>query len=90
MTRRLPVLLWIVAVVCIVPAAIINALLDYSTTIDLVANAGFTLLVVGAATTGALAADARRRATPSAGSCSRSATGHRASRCLRRRCARRA
>ena len=38
------------------PAAIINALLDYSTTIDLVANAGFTLLVVGAATTGAIVA----------------------------------
>ena len=54
--RRLPVLLWVVAVACMAPAAVINALLDYARAIDLVANAGFTLLVIGAATTGAIVA----------------------------------
>ena len=56
MRRRLPVLLWIAAVACIVPTAVVNALLDYPNTIDLVANLGFTLLVVGSASTGAIVA----------------------------------
>ena len=49
-------LLWAVAVVCIVPGAVINATLDYPSTGDLVANVGFTLLVIGAASTGAIVA----------------------------------
>ena len=56
MTRRLPVLLWVAAVACIVPSAVLYVLLDYPSTIDLVANVGFTLLVVGAASTGAIVA----------------------------------
>ena len=56
MTRRLPIVLWVVAIACIVPAAGVNAWLDQRDTIDLVANLGFTLLVVGAATTGAIVA----------------------------------
>jgi hypothetical protein len=56
MRRRAPVVLAVVAVVCIVPTAVVNALLDYPDTIDLVANLGFTLLVLGAATTGAIVA----------------------------------
>ena len=35
MKRRLPVVLWAVAVVCIVPAAVVNALLDKRDAIDL-------------------------------------------------------
>jgi len=54
--RRLPVLLWIAAIACIVPGAVINASLDYPSTLHLVANVGFTLLVVGAASTGAIVA----------------------------------
>jgi hypothetical protein len=56
MTRGLPLLLWIAAIAAILPAAVINAVLDWGDTLDLVANAGFTLLVVGAATTGAVVA----------------------------------
>ena len=54
MTRRLPVLLWAAAVASILPAAVVNALRDYPDAVDLVANAGFTLLVIGAASTGAI------------------------------------
>jgi hypothetical protein len=54
--RRLPVLLWLVAVACVVPGAVVNAILDHGDAIDLVANAGFTLLVIGSATTGAIVA----------------------------------
>ncbi len=56
MTRRLPLVLWLVAVASIVPAAVLNASLDWGATVDLIANAGFTLLVVGAATTGIVVA----------------------------------
>ena len=54
--RRLPLVLWIVAIASIVPAAVLNAMLDWREPIDLVANVGFTLLVFGAATTGAIVA----------------------------------
>ena len=54
--RRLPLVLWIVAIASIVPAAVLNAMLDWGEPIDLVANVGFTLLVFGAATTGAIVA----------------------------------
>jgi len=54
MKRRLPLVLWAVAIACILPAAAINAVLDYPDPVDLVANVGFVLLVVGAATTGAI------------------------------------
>ena len=56
MRRRLPALLWAVAIVLIVPAGVANALLDYPDAIDLVAGFGFVLLGVGAATTGAIVA----------------------------------
>ena len=36
MTRRLPIVLWVVAVACVVPATVVNALLDYPAAIDLV------------------------------------------------------
>ena len=52
--RRIPLLLWVAAVVTTIPTTIVNALLDYPNLIDLVANAGFTLLVLGAATVGAI------------------------------------
>ena len=54
MTRRLPVLLWAVAVTSVVPAAVVNTLRDYPDVVDLMANAGFVLLAIGAATTGAI------------------------------------
>ena len=54
--RRLPLVLWILAVAAMLPAAAINAALDWGTTLDLVANVGFTLLILGAATTGAVVA----------------------------------
>ena len=54
--RRLPVVLWILAVAAMLPAAAINAALDWGNTLDLVANVGFTLLILGAATTGAVVA----------------------------------
>ena len=54
--RRLPIVLAVVAVVFIVPAAVANALLDKRDAIDLLANVGFTLLVIGSATTGAIVA----------------------------------
>ena len=56
MRRRLPLLLWIVTVAAALPAAAINASLDRGDTLDLVANVAFTLLVLGAATTGAVVA----------------------------------
>ena len=56
MRRRLPIVLWVVAIVCIVPGAVVNAILDRGEPIDLVANVGFTLLVFGAATAGAIVA----------------------------------
>ena len=56
MRRRLPLLLWIVTVAAALPAAAINASLDRGDTLDLVANGAFTLLVLGAATTGAVVA----------------------------------
>ena len=56
MRKRLPLLLWIVAATSIAPAAAVNAALDYPDAVDLVANAGFTLLIAGAATTGAIVA----------------------------------
>jgi MFS family permease len=56
MRRRLPIVLWVVAIACIVPAAGVNAWLDQRETIDLLANLGFTLLVLGSATTGAIVA----------------------------------
>jgi hypothetical protein len=48
--------LWAVAVVLVVPGAIVNALLDYVDAIDLVAGFGFALLGLSAATTGAVVA----------------------------------
>lgn len=48
--------LWIVAVVLVVPGAIVNAMLDYNDAIDLVAGFGFALLGLSAATTGAVVA----------------------------------
>ena len=54
--RRLPLVLWILAVAAMLPAAAINAALDWGNTLDLVANVGFTLLILGAATTGAVVA----------------------------------
>ena len=54
--KRLPLVLWIVAVGSIVPATALNAWLDWGATVDLIADAGFMLLVVGAATTGAVVA----------------------------------
>ena len=54
--KRLPAVLWIIAIGSIVPGAVVNAILDRSDPIDLVANVGFTLLVIGAATTGAIVA----------------------------------
>ncbi len=54
--RRLPALLWVAAIVLIVPAGVANALLDYPDAIDLVAGFGFVLLGVGAASTGAIVA----------------------------------
>jgi hypothetical protein len=60
MTRCLPLLLAILGVACIVPAAAINAVLDWPATIDLIANLGFTLLVVGSAVTGAIVASRLR------------------------------
>jgi len=54
--RRLPLFLAIVAVVAIVPAAVLNTILDKRDEVDLLANFGFTLLVFGAATTGAIVA----------------------------------
>jgi hypothetical protein len=54
--RRLPLLLAAVGVAAILPAAVINAVLDWPSTIDLIANLGFTLLVLGAASTGAVVA----------------------------------
>ena len=56
MRRRLPLVLWAVAIACAVPAAVVNAVLDQRDAIDLVANVGFTLLIAGAATTGAIVA----------------------------------
>ena len=56
MKRRLPLLLWILTVAAVLPAAAINAALDWGNTLDLVANVGFTLLILGAATTGAVVA----------------------------------
>ena len=54
--RRLPLVLWILAVAAMLPAAVINASLDWGNTLDLVANVAFTLLILGAATTGAVVA----------------------------------
>ena len=54
--RRLPLLLALVGVVSILPAAVINAVLDWPSTVDLIANVGFTLLVLGASATGAVVA----------------------------------
>ena len=56
MRRRLPAALWALAIALVVPAGIANALLDYPAEIDLLAGFGFTLLGVGAATTGAIVA----------------------------------
>ena len=53
---RRPLLLAAVGVAAILPAAVINAVLDWPSTIDLIANLGFTLLVLGAASTGAVVA----------------------------------
>jgi hypothetical protein len=49
-------LLALAGVASILPAAVINAVLDWPSTIDLLANAGFTLLVLGAAATGGVVA----------------------------------
>jgi hypothetical protein len=54
--RRAPLLLALVGVASILPAAVINAVLDWPATIDLIANLGFTLLVLGASATGGLVA----------------------------------
>jgi hypothetical protein len=51
-----PRLLWVAAIVLVVPGAIVNALLDYRDAIDLVAGFGFALLGLSAATTGAVVA----------------------------------
>jgi hypothetical protein len=48
--------LWALAIVLVVPAAVANMLLDYRDAVDLVAGLGFTLLGVGSATTGAVVA----------------------------------
>jgi hypothetical protein len=48
--------LWVLAVVLVIPAAVANTLLDYMDAIDVVAGFGFTLLGLGAATTGAVVA----------------------------------
>jgi hypothetical protein len=56
MRLRLPVILALVGVATILPAAAINAALDWPATIDLLANFGFTLLVLGAAATGGVVA----------------------------------
>ena len=53
---RLPWIVCAVSVVLIVPAAVINTLLDYRDVFDLVAGFGFVLLAVGAAVMGALVA----------------------------------
>ena len=54
MTQRLTWVLWLVAIVFIVPGAVANMLLDYPNAI--VPDAGFMALAVGAATTGAIVA----------------------------------
>ena len=54
--RRLPFAAAALGIATIVPAAVINAVLDWPGTVDLIANLGFTLLVVGAAGTGAIVA----------------------------------
>jgi hypothetical protein len=54
--RRLPLLLAFIGVAAIVPAAVLNTILDKRDEVDLLANFGFTLLVFGAATTGAIVA----------------------------------
>ena len=56
MRRRLPLLLWILAIAAMLPAAAINASQDWGESLDLVANVEFTLLILGAATTGAVVA----------------------------------
>ena len=56
MRRRLPVVLWVVAVACVVPATVVYAVLDYPAAVDLLAGAGFAVLILGAASTGALVA----------------------------------
>ena len=52
-----PRLLWLASVLLVVPAAIANAVLDYTDLIDLAAAAGFALAGVGAASAGALVAE---------------------------------
>ena len=54
--RRVPPLLALVGVASILPAAVINAVLDWPAAIDLIANFGFTLLVLGASATGGVVA----------------------------------
>ena len=51
---RLITVLWVVAMAMVVPGAVANAVLDYPDAIDLLAGFGFTLLGVGAASTGAI------------------------------------
>jgi hypothetical protein len=54
--RRLPLILAAIGVASILPSAVINAVLDWPETLDLSANLGFTLLVLGAGATGAIVA----------------------------------
>ena len=56
MTRWLIWLLWLVAIGLIVPGPLVNAILDYPDTIEVVADVGFMALAAGAATTGAMVA----------------------------------
>jgi hypothetical protein len=53
-SRRLPWLLWLLAMPLVIAGSVTNMVLDDADAIDLVAGLGFTLLGIGAATTGAI------------------------------------